>query len=158
MIEDDVFSEVAVQLRPAIKADIAPILAIQEQSFSDGHICARQWRYLISKANGDVLVAVDGQEVCGYLVLLTPKHTKSARVYSVAVAFAYRRNGIGSQLINSAKQRSQSKQKSKLQLEMRASSRSLTQFYQQLGFVPQQVLPNYYGEGKNGLRMGVLLR
>lgn len=146
-------------IRPASIADIADILAIQEYSFSHGLIGPRQWRYLITKAKGKVIVAVDHntKEVCGYLVLLAPKNANSCRIYTIAVAFEFRRSGVGSLLIETAKWLAQSFRKPKLHLEMRASSRSLNQFYQRLGFRPQQLLPDYYGEGQNGVRMSVML-
>lgn len=140
-------------IRTATCADIPQILAIQEESFADGHICARQWRYLMTKAKGRVLVAQDDNTLLGYLVLLAPKHSKSCRVYTIAVAYSQRRAGVGSQLIEQAKRAALAFQKTRLHLEMRTSSRSLSAFYQHLNFRRLQTLTNYYGAGKDGVRM-----
>lgn len=138
--------------------DIPQILDIQSQSFADGHICSRQWRYLINKAKGMVVVAKDcSDKLVGYMVLLAPKHCKSCRIYTIAVAYDSRREGVGTALISFAKSTAPSFNKRKLHLEMRASSRSLSKFYQQLGFSVQHELPNYYGEGKDGIRLRVRL-
>lgn len=140
-------------IRTATCADIPQILATQEESFADGHICARQWRYLITKAKGRVFIAEDDNTLLGYLVLLAPKHSKSCRIYTIAVAYSQRRIGVGSLLIEQAKRTALSFQKTKVHLEMRTSNRSLSAFYQHLNFRCLQTLANYYGEGKDGVRM-----
>lgn len=88
------------------------------------------------------LVAVDGQEVAGYVG--SQSVLGEADMMNLAVSSKYRRQGIGRQLVCELVRRLQESCVQSLTLEVRASNEPAITLYHNLGFVQVGRRPNYY--------------
>lgn len=88
------------------------------------------------------LVALDGDTVSGYVG--SQSVMGEADMMNVAVAPAYRRQGIGEALIGELIARLAAKAVTSLTLEVRASNEAAQGLYEKLGFVQVGRRPRYY--------------
>ncbi|MBI4233248.1 MAG: GNAT family N-acetyltransferase [Chloroflexi bacterium] len=140
-------------IRTATLADLEGILAIERASFPPEEAFSRaQFRYLLVKAQGVVLVDEEGGEVRGFLVLEWPGRSSIARVYDIAVQARYRGQGIAQALLECAAGLAQARGRRWLSLEVREDNAPARSLYETTGFVLTQRLPDYYGPGRHGLR------
>lgn len=75
-----------INIRPATIGDLDAVAAVERRCFpEDEAFSRRQLRYLLEQAEGASYVACRGQEVVGYITLLTRRTARNLRIYSVAV-------------------------------------------------------------------------
>ncbi|MFM2484543.1 GNAT family N-acetyltransferase [Celerinatantimonas yamalensis] len=140
-------------LRPATLDDLAQILLIEQRCFSIGRIGRRQMRYLLCHAKAQIWVALQFGNVVGYTIYLTPKAPRRARIYALAVAPEYQRQGIARALLQKVQQLAEKMGYKALALEVRCSARSAQLLYHQLGFSWTHLLYDYYADGEDGWKM-----
>jgi glutathione synthase/RimK-type ligase-like ATP-grasp enzyme/ribosomal protein S18 acetylase RimI-like enzyme len=80
-------------------------------------------------------------------------YPKTLRIYSIAVLPEYQGNGYGKELLAHARQMAINKGYEKITLEALATNQQLIAFYEKEGFVQNELLPDYYIEGKDAMRM-----
>jgi ribosomal protein S18 acetylase RimI-like enzyme len=112
----------------------------------------RQLRYLISRAQGLVLVEEEGRELWGLLTLLWRRGSAIARIYDLVVHPERRRGGVAWTLLERAKAVAASRGLHWLSVEVAAINTPACLLYQQFGFLLQERLPDYYRGGLEGLR------
>lgn len=140
-------------IRLAHSKDLISLALLEKESFrNEEAFSLRRIRYLTNTADSLVLVH-EGSDVDGYLVLLFRRDTDSSRIYSLCVDPRRRREGIGGQLVRSAEAASAERGCRRVRLEVRAGAEETVKFYGNLGFRVLRRLPNYYGDGADGLRM-----
>ena len=99
---------------------------------------------LASTGNGEVVVAVVGDEVVAMAELLYLRHFQRrgglcAEVESVHVRSDLRSHGIGGQLMNEVLRRAKERGAYRVQLTSNATRTQAHQFYERLGFQPTHV-------------------
>lgn len=99
------------------------------------------------------LVALDGDTVAGYIG--SQSVLGEADMMNVAVAPAYRRQGIAEALILELIQRLKAQKVHSLTLEVRASNDPAKALYEKLGFAQVGRRPNYYAHPRED---GLILR
>ena len=92
------------------------------------------------------LVAVDGQQVAGYVG--SQSVMGEADMMNIAVSARYRRRGIAQKLVERLVERLREKNVCSLTLEVRASNEPAKALYSKLGFLPVGRRPNYYRNPK----------
>jgi len=92
------------------------------------------------------LVAMDGTALAGYVG--SQAVLGEADVMNVAVAPAYRRQGIAQQLLEQLQAELKARQVYSLTLEVRASNDAAIRLYEKLGFQQVGIRPNYYHKPK----------
>lgn len=99
-----------------------------------------------------VLGAVADEQLLGAVMVGHDGHR--GWVYYLAVRPEHRRHGVGRALMEAAESWLQGQGIPKLQLMVRADNTAVTEFYQRLGYVDQQVavLGRFFDEGLQGLR------
>ena len=117
------------------------IAALEKRCFSD------PWSVnsITSELNNPLslwLVAVDGETVAGYVG--SQSVLGWADMMNIAVAPAYRRQGVGEKLILDLIRLLQEEKVTCLTLEVRASNEPAIGLYEKLGFVQVGRRPNYY--------------
>ncbi len=143
-----------IVIRPAEPADAVPIAALENRCFgADEAFSLRELRYLIGRAQGACYVAVGGEQVMGYISLLTRRNARNLRIYSVAVDLDARGLGVGQKLIDAAKQRAKEHALSEITLEVRTDNEAAIALYRRNGFCPQRRLLAYYPDGTDAHRM-----
>lgn len=147
-------------IRAGEPRDLAALLAIETACFSTERISARQMRYFLTRAKARLLVTEDpGQgSVYGYALVLLPALPRPARLYSLAVAPAWRGQGLADQLLARVVELARDARYDRLRLEVRAQADELIAWYGWRGFKLLRRLPGYYQEGADALKMEKLIR
>ncbi|MCS7206963.1 MAG: GNAT family N-acetyltransferase [Dehalococcoidia bacterium] len=140
-------------LRYAKIEDLPRLVALEregfppEETFSEGRL-----RYLLTRAQGRIVVAEENGEILGFVVLLWRYRSTIGRIYDIVVSPAARGRGIGTALLREAERIARQRGLTALALEVRATNREARCLYEHNGFVPVVDLPNYYGEGVHAIR------
>jgi ribosomal-protein-alanine N-acetyltransferase len=115
----------------------------------------RQLQYLQQRQTTIFLVAEQDGRIVGEGIALLRHHKQSVsgRTYSLAVDSAFRGQGIGEKLMREMIRRLQERGARRIYLEVEAGNVPAVHLYQRLGFRGIGALPDYYGQGKNGLHM-----
>lgn len=142
-----------IQYREAVRGDAQGIFTLEAQSFESDRLNVRNIRALIASASAAVLVAMAGDTVAACLILLSRRGSRSQRIYSIAVAPAWRRRGIGGQLLALAEGRASRARARELRLEVRERNTHLRDLYGRRGYVVAAALPDYYADGADALRL-----
>lgn len=149
-----------IGIRCAVCADLDALCGIEQGCFADqGDAFSRRvLRYLICKARGACYVACDGEQIVGYISLLTRRGVRNVRIYSVAVAAQARGCGVGQALVAEAIAYAQRGEFAEVTLEVRADNASAIALYARNGFAPDQLLRGYYHDRSDGQRMKKVLK
>lgn len=143
----------SIQIREAQPADLSQLLAIEESCFISDRIQRRQMLYLMQRAKARFWVVCEAQQILGYAIVLLPKAPRRARIYSIAVAAAARRQGVASLLIETILDTVEAENYSAIGLEVRCSALKVQALYQSFGFRWTHLISDYYGDGEDGWKM-----
>ncbi len=116
----------------------------------------RQVKYLLNCQRAVVDVAQDATgRVVGWSVGLIRQHRKgrTGRVYALAVHPEAQGKRIGRRLAEKTLHELACRGIDRVYLEVRADNAPAIALYRKLGFSDHDALPNYYGQGRHGLRM-----
>ena len=138
-------------IREARIADLDSLVELEKLSFETDRFHRRQLRYLLTKAQGTVLVHEWQGQVSGALILSWRKNSSVARIVSVAVRPEYRGQGIGTVLVSQAENLARARGLKKLKLEVRQDNQKAISFYEGHGYTRVALQPDYYGDGMAGV-------
>jgi ribosomal protein S18 acetylase RimI-like enzyme len=144
----------AARIRPALLTDLPELLRL-ERDFTDWQLDRRRFRYLLVKANALLLVADDSAAapaLRGYVLLLFRRNSGIARVYSLAVEPAARRQQLGRRLLAAAELAASRHGCTTMQLEVSSANAAAIKLYERAGYRVLVQLPDYYGPGLPGVR------
>ncbi|WP_339828978.1 GNAT family N-acetyltransferase [uncultured Arenimonas sp.] len=142
-----------VRLRTARPADLPALLAL-EARFPGDRLSARQFRHHLANPRARLRVAVAGENVLGYHLVLLRRGSGLARLYSIAVDEAARGQGLGRRLLADAEAQAGAAGCRGLRLEVRQDNAAANALYQAAGYRPLAELPAYYDDGAPGWRYG----
>ena len=146
-----------IRVRIARARDLPDIVAIEAASFSSDRFTPRALRRAVLAGKGETIVATSAGIVCGYAILHFREGSLRARLYSLAVSPQARGQGVGAALIKSAKARTRARGRRALWLEVRVDNHAAIALYAHAGFIPAQIIKNYYADGSAALRMACRL-
>jgi [ribosomal protein S18]-alanine N-acetyltransferase len=130
----------AVEIRPAISADVSAIVAIEQQAPGASHWTAQEYeRVLISEV---VLVAEEGGAVVGFLC--AKQAADDWELENIAVAPAFQRRGVAGELLRAWIGRFCQRVSFTVFLEVRESNLPARRFYEKNGFVEVGRRRQYY--------------
>ena len=139
------------RLTPAADGDL---IALHAACFPfDRPRSAAGWRRLLghSQERGSALALgirnPDGALIAA-IIALTPARSRWARIHSLAVARAYRRQGLATLLLARIRRRTGRT----LMLEVDLGNHAARALYRQAGFIAGERLPAYYSDGADGQR------
>jgi [ribosomal protein S18]-alanine N-acetyltransferase len=142
-MQADQKQEVRVHIRWMIRRDMPEVLATELESFEfpwleDDFIrCLRQ-------RNCIGMVAEHEDRVVGFMIY--ELHKSRIHVLNFAVAEAYRRSGVGSQMIAKLIAKLSSQRRSRIILEVRETNLDAQLFFRENGFRAVSVLRSYYAD------------
>lgn len=144
----------AIQIRQMAweKKDIDPILEIEQASFNqyDAYALEDFKRWYHYNPDLCILAEIDGH-VAGYVMSrIQPGFDDLA---SLAIHPGYRRRGVGAALLAETERRMKAYGVNVIHLEVRKTNRVGLAFWQKMGFVPFGVLPGFYEDGEDAIRM-----
>lgn len=128
------------------------LLALNEACFRYDRISRRNLRNLLRSPSAYCLGVYQRSQLVGSMVLLFRQNTRSARIYSIAIAPAFRGKGIGRRLILRAEREATVRGCRRMRLEVRLDNGAAISLYESLGYTDAQVLPGYYEDGTHGMR------
>lgn len=139
-----------MNVRAAELADLSKIVEIEglcfpeETAFPPG-----MFAYLIRYAV--TLAASDENRMAGFIIGYASGDT--GFIYTLDVHPDYRRKGVGSMLIQALEERLQSLGTKRIRLEAAVKNPAALELYRKAGYHEKELLRNYYGRGKNAVRM-----
>ncbi|HEX5354350.1 MAG TPA: N-acetyltransferase [Rhodanobacteraceae bacterium] len=141
-----------IDIRRATLAELDPLLALEQSSFTSDRISRRQWRRYIENATTAVLVGGRPGGIDAAAVVFYRRGGHSARLYSLAVATRARRAGLGRALLAAVEADAGSRGCDTLRLEVAVDNAAAIALYEQLGYVRGERLARFYEDGADAWR------
>lgn len=139
-------------IRDARLADLNGLVALEERCFVLDRFSRRQFRYLITRAQGRLLVDERAGKLIGYVLVLFRRGTSLARLYSIAVDPRARGKGAGRGLLEAAEKSAVDANCAYLRLEVRPDNEESIRLYRSAGFRKLGEVSDYYEDGMEALR------
>lgn len=141
-------------IRRATLADIAALVDLETRSFRTDLLTRRSFRYLLTRATAETLVAVEPDDrVLGYVMTLFHRSTSLSRLYSIAVEPEARGQGLGWKLLQAAINGARQRGAAYMRLEVRADDETTQALYRKAGFRKFGTHADYYEDGMDAVRM-----
>ena len=138
-------------------SDLPHVLRVERAAFrSEGYTAATFICHAFRDRRGFFVAESEAHQVVGYVLVrlgLRWLGSRKGGITSIAVAPAFRRQGIGRQLLLHALSHLREHRAEKADLEVNVSNLAAQSLYESLGFRRCRVLPNYYGLNRDGLQM-----
>lgn len=141
-----------LQFRQALPADLDALVKLENRCFTDDRISRRSFRRFIEMPRDRVIVAMDGDTLFGYSLVLMQANTRLARIYSIAVSPDARGRGLGEQLIRESEQQAATAGRILMRLEVRTDNHGAIALYRRLGYRQFGTYRDYYEDHGDALR------
>ncbi len=144
-----------VNIKLATTADLAFLLELEQSSFSENdRFRAANIKRSLSSKNQSTYIIYKNDVPAGAAIVW--RYLKAWRLYSIAVLPAFQNKHLGGSLLFHIIQEAQRNKVQRLTLEVHASNTKARQIYTKFGFNEVKVLPGYYGENDDGVKMEIL--
>lgn len=140
-------------LRAAQNSDLASLVALENSCFTADKLSRRSFRHYLHASNAEMVVAENNGVLVGYGLLLLRRGTLLTRLYSLAVAFEARGQGMAEAIIGYLEKRASKRGKRYMRLEVAEHNLSAIRLYTRLGFEPFAITPHYYEDDATAIRM-----
>lgn len=143
----------AAKLRRGRLSDLDALLAFEKDFFGPDHrISRRSFRHFIASPNCALTVAEVGRQVAGCALVLFRRGSRSARLYTIAIATAFQRRGYGRRLLAAAEDSAKRSGCRVMRLEVRADDAGAIALYAASGYRLFGRRRRYYGGRIDALR------
>jgi hypothetical protein len=142
-------------VRRAHRSDLPAAALLEQSCFTSHRISNRQLRYLHASPSAVFVIAEKQGKVVGEGIALVRKNKRgpSGRIYSLAVDGECRGEHIGRRLLEAMLHDLKARGVKRCFLEVERTNDSAVRLYERNGFRAIDELPEYYGEGRAGIRM-----
>ncbi len=142
-------------IREFKRPDIKRVLEIETSCFNDPYPPS----ILIDIYNlgAGFLVAQQDNMVVGYIIFWI-RYEDEGHIISLAVDKKYRRENVGSQLVDYAIDIFAKCNVREIKLEVRVGNNGAREFYKESGFEEKEILKNYYEDGEDAVMMKKTLK
>lgn len=141
----------SIDIRLARASDLDALVAIEEAAFSSDRLSRRSLARLIGASTAAVLVLAENGAIAGFCVLLFRKGSRSARLYSIAVAPTMPSRGRGKTLLAAAEAEAARRGAGTQRLEVREDNQRAIALYCGAGYRQIGRRPGYYADGAAAL-------
>ncbi|MDH5691472.1 MAG: GNAT family N-acetyltransferase/peptidase C39 family protein [Gammaproteobacteria bacterium] len=141
-----------VALRAANLDDVQALNRLEKQCFATDRISRRQFRWMISKANAQLLVAGSSEHIFAYVLVLFHRGTSLARLYSIAIDPEHRGQGLADLLIQKAEEAAREQHCVYLRLEVNPDNAPAIRLYRRHGYYEFGRIVDYYDDHSDALR------
>lgn len=146
-------------VRAARIDDLAAITQLERYCFPPelafGH---KRWQFVLDQPKSRTLLLLDEEEkLMGYLCTVEHRGWNRLVVLSLAIRWTVRRQGWARRLLEQAIAEGKSAGWGGIMLEVAETNVEARALYQGLGFRSRLQLPDYYGPGRHGERLLLLL-
>lgn len=139
-------------IRDARLSDLNALVALEDRCFEIDRFNRRQFRYMVTRAQGRLLVDERRGKLIGYVLVLFRRGTSLARLYSIAVDPRARGKGAGRDLLEAAEKAAAEADCAYLRLEVRRDNAESIRLYRNAGFRKLGEVGDYYEDGMEALR------
>jgi ribosomal protein S18 acetylase RimI-like enzyme len=146
-----------ITIRAAGPGDLDVVDAVEAASFDADRFPRRNLARLLASPSTETVLAECEGAPAGYVLLLFRKGAKAARLYSLATTPGARGKGVAAKLVHAALGRAIKRGCDRLLLEVRLSNAAAARVYERAGFLKLEVMPAYYDDGEDALRMELRL-
>jgi ribosomal protein S18 acetylase RimI-like enzyme len=144
-----------ISIRRGRLADLDRLVAIENAAFEGDRLSRRSLRAHLTKNTVSLLVAeaqmAGFAHVIGYALIAFRKHSKKARLYSIA-SDPQHRFGVGRAMLAACEAEAARRGAESLILEVRADNARAIALYQERDYVKFDTIPDYYEDGTSALR------
>lgn len=148
-----------IAFRKAAPEDLGGLLALETACFSSYYRAHRfseqQFRYYLQRPNTVAFVATMNGKLVGYVlgVVQRGRLKDTAHLYSIAVDSSVRRQGAGRALLRRFIAAAKRSEVQRFLLEVAVANRKARKLFEAEGFRKVRIMPDYYGEGHDGIKM-----
>jgi len=133
--------------------DLRKVYEIEETSFSNPYDI-EMLKHLFDIGAG-FLVAQVKDEIAGYIIFWI-KEENQGHIISLAVENSYKRQKIGSKLLDASVNIFKKFDIKRINLEVKTQNKEAIDFYKSFGFFCEEKILNYYENGDNAFRMSFI--
>ncbi|MFO1090447.1 MAG: GNAT family N-acetyltransferase [Hyphomicrobiales bacterium] len=144
-------------IRAAHRGDVEALVGLEEATFDYDLLSARSFRHHATSPSSVLLVAEDATGLAGYALMLQREGSRTARLYSLAVARRCRGQGIGARLMEAIEMAARARGVGRLTLEVKVDNRSALALYERRGYRVFGRHDDYYDDGSDALRLEKIL-
>lgn len=141
-------------MRTATVADLDALVTLEERCFSTDQLSRRNFAWMICKGHSALWVAMAGEALAGYVLVLFRTCTSQGRIYSIAVNPDFRGQRIGDALLQVAEAAARAAGCAGMRLEVRPDNTMAIRLYEKHGYRQFGVYRQFYEDGTNALRFG----
>jgi ribosomal protein S18 acetylase RimI-like enzyme len=140
-------------IRAATASDLSALIDIENACFSNDKLSPRSLKRWLGAKHGILLVAEQGEQLCGYGLVWCHKGTRLARLYSLAVLPTMQGRGIAKMLLTALEKATRKRGRIYLRLEVAVNNESAIGLYKSLGYRVFGQYSDYYDDHSDALRM-----
>jgi ribosomal protein S18 acetylase RimI-like enzyme len=141
-----------VSIREAQASDVHDLAKLEAEAFNSDRLSRRSIAALAKSRSASLLVACRDGDLLGYALVLFRRGSRSARLYSLAVAPSTGGAGIGGALLRAAEAAASARGADRLALEVRIDNVAAIRLYHGAGYALLGRRENYYSDGAAALR------
>ncbi len=143
---------VSISIRQYEAHDFTALYKLDQTCFAPGIAYSKTMlRYFLAQPGAECLVALVDSKIAGFL--LSEENPPLAHLVTLDVAEAYRRHGIGSELLRANEQHLQYRGVHTVLLETAITNEAGFAFWERHGYRKEAVLKNYYPGGLDAFEM-----
>ena len=137
-------------IREFKRPDVKRVLEIEKASFSDPYPA----NILIDIYNlgAGFLVAQENNRVVGYIIFWI-RFEDEGHIISIAVDKSYRRQDVGSKLVETSLEIFKKFNVKRIKLEVRVGNKGARKFYSKMGFKEEKIVEDYYEDHEDAVIM-----
>jgi len=149
-----------VGTRRATLKDLEDIYQIEHECFTSEAFSREQLEHILRSPSFATFIAVQDGEPIGYItgLIRCSKEESPGHIYTIDVKRTYRREGVGSRLLEALVHFLAENGVDTCYLEVRDDNVAAKQLYLRCGFEPLETLKDYYGFGVDAIRLRKALR
>jgi ribosomal-protein-alanine N-acetyltransferase len=143
--------EISIRPFSLTNSDLAQVIKIENASFSTDAYQIEDFHHVYRKCCDLSIVAEISGQIAGYM--MTCLLLDRGHIFSLAVAPAFRRRGVGEALLRYTVDRLNARGIGKIDLEVRKTNKAGRSFWEQMGFIPVDTIADFYDDGAEALLM-----
>ena len=140
------------RVRRARPSDLDALVALEKTSFDHDRVSRAQWKRHLRSDSACVLVAVQAGKVAGCLLLFFRRGSRTARLYSIAIAQHARGRGLGAALLGAAEREARRRGCDAMRLEVRTDNSVAIALYEKRGYRRSDRIHGFYENGTDAWR------
>ncbi len=142
----------AFRIRRARMGDLDALVALEKASFDHDRVSRAQWRRHLRSDSACVMAAELSGAISGCVLVFFRRGTRSARLYSIAVAQRAHGRGLGAALLRAAEHEARRRDCDAMRLEVRIGNAAAISLYEKRGYLRQERVEAYYEDGADAWR------